>query len=371
MTTANASARSIARRGSAMVELSLAMLMFVPLLLYAGYTTDLLFARLKIQEAAAAALWDYTGRLLHDYGSFAHSSKYGPASSSVQGEVQKWYQGLDPWMGVQGKGSSALIGAGAKAQLDQVTCQPGGSAPDPSTLGNAVVSELHTGGLVQCQSRGEVWNWYLGRATAQTTEWRSPVWTSALIGSSLTFCGAGNSGGSTSCGMKNALVVYTDDWGLSQSGDEQATGPDNNANTDFYNVTKNAFDKTYPSGAGIAEWTLGVYDPLVDPPVVLDTKFGEHMLTYESYATAQPVTSDGDESGKNSNGAENNYVTSSPASDVGFAGRVGWDGETGASSQESSTWPYNNNGPAEDFAANPEEYQKTWQARTATTYLGK
>ena len=354
------------RRGSAMVEFSISLLFLVPVLLYSSYLSDAIFARLKIQEATAAATWDYTGRLLHDYNNFNHAGLYSGATSSVQSKTMTAYQGLDPWAAANGGSPSEFVGMGAKSKLISVTCAPASGVADPSTTADTLTfgqADLHTGGLIRCQAQGQVTNWLMGHATPQSNLLNVTIWPKNLLGS-ISLCGVGAPSGG-SCGSTNGLTVFTDDWGLAQGGDEtnNVAGTQNNAR--FYNVTK----KVYESNplvlvARVADLAT-FYKIYIDPMPAFAPHLGEHELAYEDHPHQHPITYD------NSSGSSSS--ASSPAGDFTTSNTAAWDGTTTASDQISNTWPFNNNDNPSGFGPSGytvDRYKAAWNARVPNKYLG-
>ncbi|NPC81553.1 hypothetical protein HPC49_25425, partial [Pyxidicoccus fallax] len=58
--------RSRAARGQSLVETALGLMVFVTILVFGIYFAEVGALSLKVQEAANFALWDATGRVLHD-----------------------------------------------------------------------------------------------------------------------------------------------------------------------------------------------------------------------------------------------------------------------------------------------------------------
>ncbi|HUB06953.1 MAG TPA: hypothetical protein VMB50_08130, partial [Myxococcales bacterium] len=172
-----------------MIELSITVAVFVvPVMLYSNYISEALWYGLKAQEATSAAAWSFSGRLLHDYQNYNHMTKYSAAAISVRKEINGLYKGLDAWaVAGENKTTSGSQGIAVKAQLmASSVCDPvtnPSNVTDPSDLSKSsdpliilgksqmstVGKDLHTGGLIACQTQVQVTNWLLGKATGQNT----------------------------------------------------------------------------------------------------------------------------------------------------------------------------------------------------------
>ena len=289
-----------------MVEFVLATTFMVPVLLYGNYLSDALFAGLKAQEATAAAAWDFSGRLLHDYDSFNHAGKYSAAATDEQSQTTANYQGLDAWAVLHDhQHPTEQVGVSAKSTLIATSgkvCSQGGYSgiDNPSNLGDLPVvgaelagltNKLHGAGsggdgFVRCQTQVKVTNWLFGQATHQGEILRSKMWPSSLLGS-ITLCGVGTASGSACASTGQAFALYTDDWGLSQDGnansdDTHTNFPDENQaiSKHFASLGTEVFESEapvpYPKALQIAEGA-GSIVTLVDPIPLLDVEYDSLM----------------------------------------------------------------------------------------------
>ncbi len=81
-----------------MVELALLVPLFVIVLLFGGYLTDLALARLKLQEAARFSAWEMTSHTLTDFGgtdSSRHGLAFDFARNDTRLRAKQRYAGLD------------------------------------------------------------------------------------------------------------------------------------------------------------------------------------------------------------------------------------------------------------------------------------
>ncbi|MHB8419839.1 MAG: hypothetical protein ACYDCL_17325 [Myxococcales bacterium] len=267
--------KQLRRRGSAMIELAIVLVVFiVPVFLYSAYITEAIWFGLKAQEAAGAAAWSFTGRLLHDYDNYNHTSKYSAAAISVRKEIAGMYPGLDAWA-VAALGQSPTFGNGMSTQailqggaVCDLNTKAAGSVMDPSdptkftgigtfstmsTLG----SDLHSGGLVSCQAQVRVKNWYLNQATQQseitlpvsTGSHANDFWPQDLLGD-IQLCGVGHaqwsSSGAASGTCQNtgqAFTLYTDDWGLAEDESDPTPNDDKTNYQDYGSKVNTHFAK--------------------------------------------------------------------------------------------------------------------------------
>lgn len=87
--------RQARRRGAALVEFVLVAPILVVLLLISMFLTDLLTARMKLQEAARFAVWEMTSRTLSDYGAGDHDGAFDLARTQTLDDALQRYNDLD------------------------------------------------------------------------------------------------------------------------------------------------------------------------------------------------------------------------------------------------------------------------------------
>ncbi|MHB8416701.1 MAG: hypothetical protein ACYDCL_01405 [Myxococcales bacterium] len=365
------------RHGQSIVELAICMMVLIPIILYALFATDFFLVRLRAQQMANAAVWDLTGRLTHDYdtvsnnsGNSVVTSKASAAASAVQ---SLFGQGLDPWAGASSSSgssgsssSAAMVGPAAKGTLKSVTCGPStASVSNASTLPGvslpfgAILGPFQTNGLVQCQAQIELTNSLWGNGTPQYLDSQvgTPLYRSSA--QTIEMCGVGTAS-SGSCGSKTNMVLYVDDWALSQDGtDAHTTYPDGTPSTDnphFYNVANAVYLESYgggllgsiASGGPVLELAaitaLMAKDSLTEqyelPIAVLpDTQYANYFTSYH-----------GETSGEGPSDSDDTNLT-------------GTEGGT----QNFDTWPYDN-AKSDPIAASA--YKTSWSAQDTTTYMG-
>jgi hypothetical protein len=165
-------------RGAAAVEMSISLLILVPVFLYALFLDDLLRYSLDAQEAALSTVWDFT---VQDYSRpLAEGSGASPPGgrTRVQGQARLLFcdheSGIDSYQqGGAGKyrdceetdhhQALAAHVCWINDQAKQVTCDPA------EKMAGALGDTLHTsyqhsftnGGLIRCSARAVVENYLL------------------------------------------------------------------------------------------------------------------------------------------------------------------------------------------------------------------
>jgi hypothetical protein len=83
------------RSGQALVEFALVVPVMATLVLFAIYFYEINHIRLKTQEMARYAAWEFTGHPLHDYAEDRQSGKFNAARADVKGDVLARYANLE------------------------------------------------------------------------------------------------------------------------------------------------------------------------------------------------------------------------------------------------------------------------------------
>jgi hypothetical protein len=81
------------RRAQALVEFAITVPVMVTLLLFSIYFYEIIQIKLKTQEVARYAAWEYTGFPLHDYDS-GKTNGFGDAKNEITGDISKRYVNL-------------------------------------------------------------------------------------------------------------------------------------------------------------------------------------------------------------------------------------------------------------------------------------
>jgi hypothetical protein len=84
------------RRGQALSEFVVAVPVFIVMLFFAWYFSDLVQVRLDTQEMARLAAWEPTNRMMHDFVDGHHRSKQRDAREDGARIVRELYRDMDP-----------------------------------------------------------------------------------------------------------------------------------------------------------------------------------------------------------------------------------------------------------------------------------
>ena len=84
------------RRGQALSEFVVAVPVFIVMLFFAWYFSDLVQVRLDTQEMARLATWEPTNRVMHDFVDGNHRSKQRAARDDGARIVRELYRDMDP-----------------------------------------------------------------------------------------------------------------------------------------------------------------------------------------------------------------------------------------------------------------------------------
>lgn len=152
------------RRGAASVELAVSMIFLVPLIMYMIFLQDMLIMKLNGQEAAVQASWDFT---VLDYGSKVeadgiarfsrltycdHSAAYDSYDRDFDCDDVKHHKAMtahECWIGTD----PAKYGGQVRCSLNE-QLRPSGAAA-------SAVAGFGQGGVVTCNSRLGIMNYYL------------------------------------------------------------------------------------------------------------------------------------------------------------------------------------------------------------------
>ncbi|WP_224360380.1 TadE/TadG family type IV pilus assembly protein [Hyalangium versicolor] len=87
--------RSDARRGAATVEFALIIPVLVMILMFSMYLTELVRAKLKLQEFARYTVWEMTSYTLSDFANAKHDEAFTDAQREMMEEAVERYKDLD------------------------------------------------------------------------------------------------------------------------------------------------------------------------------------------------------------------------------------------------------------------------------------
>ncbi|MBE2254043.1 MAG: hypothetical protein IAE78_31235 [Myxococcus sp.] len=152
------------RRGAASVELAVSMIFLVPLIMYMIFLQDMLIMKMNGQEAAVQASWDYA---VLDYGSKVDSYIVGRMSRLTYCDHSAAYDSYDqPYDCNDDTHHKAMtahecwIGTDPAAYGGQVRCSVSEQL-SPSGAATSAVANFGQGGVVNCNSRLGIMNYYL------------------------------------------------------------------------------------------------------------------------------------------------------------------------------------------------------------------
>ncbi|MBZ4418698.1 hypothetical protein [Myxococcus sp. RHSTA-1-4] len=204
--------RSRAARGQSLVETALGLMVFVTILVFGIYFAEVGALTLKVQEAANFALWDATGRVLHD----PEAGQWGRrgAVAGAEAEAAARYVDFDGRERMGGTGMP-IQQAIARALPIQVRCDAElpagvpGLAPGAAGPALAAAMDVGTQGMA-CTASSRLRAMRVGRFMEGADGFFQVSHRRAAA--AFTVCAAGRASGDTCPGRFGLLL---DDWGLS------------------------------------------------------------------------------------------------------------------------------------------------------------
>lgn len=205
--------RTRAARGQALVETALGAMVFVSILVFGIYFAEVGALTLKVQEAANFALWDATGRVLHD----PEANVWGrtTAVGAAERAAARRYSDFDGRERMGGTGV-AVQQAIARAQPIQVQCDgtlPAGMALRPAEAGPmlAAAMNVQSQGL-SCQASSRMRAARVGFFLDEGRRGGFFQASQRRAAAAFTVCAAGRASDGNCTGRFSLLL---DDWGLS------------------------------------------------------------------------------------------------------------------------------------------------------------
>ena len=234
-------------RGGAMVETALGLLVFVTILVFGIHFAEIGYLSPKVAEAQMNALWDATGKRLHE-----HPNNYAPRTQAMNDADSKTTQRYHNWDGRTGVTATAPSLVFTQAQDLTVTCE----RDDLET--NAMESGVYTGGSggLSCAASGNMTlvNFprdFLDQGAKRTFH----VKHYNRGGTGIPICALGRAGG----GCRGQIAILLDDWGLASApqepnsyfldGTDDGKGDGLGANQPFHSLVKKVYDGALPPGA--------------------------------------------------------------------------------------------------------------------------
>ncbi|MCP3057896.1 pilus assembly protein [Myxococcus sp. K38C18041901] len=241
-------------RGAATVELALAMLVLVPVLLYALYAGEAFIASTRAQEAEMMATWNLTAHLGHDYAvGYTGADKADDDGAfglqrqvtSVTGpRVMKALAGMDSF-GRAGSSPAKRRMVVAEQELTDVRCEPvdvrayaQGRLLTFDGVGAKVRAYLHRGSYMACRAQVEVQSSFLPASLPQAVRGGMSV---CGMGRSLSGCRPGQK----APGARDpGFMVLTDDWALEDARESPVTTAEHARNRKYANVGEAVYMNT-------------------------------------------------------------------------------------------------------------------------------
>lgn len=202
------------RRGQAMVEMALGLLVFTTVLIFAIHFAEVSFLSVKVTEAAHSAMLDATGHQLHDWPN--DSSPSAAAAARAGQEATARYRDFDSRTSTNGNGVITL--AFTRTNGMTVTCGQGGPTYDPHPVFTSVA--YSDGGGIACSAQADLIPFRIPQRYVEDSA-ASPsdkgFFKEEHYGMRpIRVCAMGRAGPGGNC--EGRLTSMLDDWGL--------TGPD-------------------------------------------------------------------------------------------------------------------------------------------------
>ncbi|WP_338871186.1 hypothetical protein [Myxococcus stipitatus] len=202
--------RSRTARGQSLVETALGLMVFITILLFGIYFAEVGALSLKVQEAANFALWDATGRVVHDPE--AREWQRASAVTGALAEANGRYVDFDGRSRVDGRGGVQIQQAIARAQPIRVECEPelpnGVPTLGPEHAGGPLAGMWVQSPGMRCTASTQLRAERIGRFMEPDTFRTSH----RLAGAAFRVCAAGRA---TNGVCEGRFGLFLDDWGLS------------------------------------------------------------------------------------------------------------------------------------------------------------
>ncbi len=252
----NARARRSGRRGQALVEAALGMLVFVTVLLFGIHFAEVGFLSLKVEEAANSALFDTTAYKMHD----TFSKDFGIYRTAVNAASANQTQRYQDWDGRASKqgGASNLTQVVTRGTPLNVTCgEARGQLPSfgGGPLARAAFSPPYPGGAIgdsvmSCTASTTLRPFKIPRRFLENEPFQAQHLQNA---GDITIC-AGSRSKNGNCGGSYGILL--DDWGFSGQAEARECplapeGGSTCANQGYYNMV-NAIYSANGGGQGNA-----------------------------------------------------------------------------------------------------------------------
>jgi hypothetical protein len=230
--------RQSRRRGQAMVEMALGLLLFVTVLIFGIHFAEVGYLSLKVQEAATSALWDTTSAKMHEL-----PGNFKPLENAINKAGQQATERYEDFDGRSSRhGQKKIVQVFTSANGLSVTCEeekqisfkPSGSTKDVYA---------NTGGM-RCWSSAELAPIHIPEHFVDKGQGALFDVPHYMMGA-IPVCGIGRAQqGNGKC--RGAYGILLDDWGLAGGAESQECellDEDNCANKAYYDSTKLVYDQ--------------------------------------------------------------------------------------------------------------------------------
>jgi hypothetical protein len=280
-------------RGQATVELALGVLLFITVLTVGLHLAEVSWLSLKVQEAGAQAMWDATGRRMHDYARMDNVAVRDASIARAEAATRARYRDYVSYGGDRGAGARLVF---SRASAPEIRCRPNSAIADWSDVesrafeGNRPVftqEGLRADSGLECRAQARMSPFGLpvrfhDQAQGgffQVKNYAGPA--------TLGICSLGTAvGGECSQGY----ATLTDDWGLNGLADESrhcSTDPRRCPNRGYRRLVQAVYRSLMDESVGsVPEVDLSVVAGLVRAATQAEVPTGPPERFWFSYGNA-------------------------------------------------------------------------------------
>ncbi len=234
------------QRGQAVVELVLGTLVFVTILIFGIYFAEVGYLSAKVPQAAAFALYEGTGRRVHQY-SPSPQDVYGNVSDIDETATGR-FRDFDA---LTESGGTSLTKVFARATALQVSCEAEGSiafAPSRTPQGASVYFDS---GGTSCNARAEIRAENMTRAFLEGAPFKAQHYSGPTT---LQICAFGRASGGDCPGRVGILYG---DWGLAGGAESGSCTLSGCGNGPYYNAVESMYVPRWNEAAAFARKWAG------------------------------------------------------------------------------------------------------------------
>jgi hypothetical protein len=227
-----------ARRGQAMVEAVLGLLVFLTVLMFGIYFAEVGFLSVKVQEAASAPLWDATARRMHLLPSDFNQSR--SSADTARDLARDRYADFDGRSSTPG--ARTVTSVYASVSDLELNCD---NSYDLGFRAQGAATSLYNGTAAQsgiaCRATAKIGSGAMQIPTAFVQNDNAGFFDAIHFARApFEICGVGPI--APPCG-NSRLGLMLDDWAL-HDGQESAESPLNSTGTPYYQSTKKIYSAT-------------------------------------------------------------------------------------------------------------------------------